>query len=154
MRYALSAALLLFTAAPALATGGWSCRTTAPEGVRLDIVTGGGGIALATLGDGRRTLSTERELRIGQSWIDEHSLLLDLTDTEATERVARLRVTVRGELGRRNPAGTLECRPNLPDRLRTGALSPGAQIACLRASTRSVFSQVKKSLAGLRPKWP
>jgi hypothetical protein len=57
---------LLFAAAPALATGGWSSRSAAPEDLPLDIVTGGGGIAMATLRDCIRTLRTGRELRLHQ----------------------------------------------------------------------------------------
>ncbi|MFN3946242.1 MAG: hypothetical protein ACK4K7_15060 [Allosphingosinicella sp.] len=103
---------LLLAAAPAAATAGWSCRATAPVGVTLDIVAGTGspgGLVGATLRDGAVRRSTfDGGLRIGQSWIDEHSLLLDLLDGAGGERVARLRVTVRGELGRRAPAGSLE----------------------------------------------
>lgn len=109
----LAAIPLIALAAPAFATGGFSCRTNAPSGVNLDIVTGTGqpgGIVAATLRDGRRRFSTGgsgERIAIGQSWIDERSLLLDLLDREGTARVARLKVGFRGAPRNRTLTGTL-----------------------------------------------
>ncbi len=117
------AAPLLFAADPASATAGFECRSTAPEGTSLSIVIGtgmGGGIVSASLSKAGRTLRTGHELSIGQNWIDERNLLLDLLDARGEARVARLKIGQRGPLESRNLIGTLEydgviarvvCRP-------------------------------------------
>ena len=108
---ALLLAPLLLLGAPALATQTVTCRTTAPAGVNLTLVIGTvtpNPIASATLRDGRRTLTTPRNLMIGQSWIDERSLLLDLLSPSGDKRLARLKVGQRGAHESRSFTGTLE----------------------------------------------
>ncbi len=117
---------LLLAAAPAFATGGFSCRTTAPPGVSVTIVTGTGipgGIALVTVREGQRLLSTGATgdpVTIGESQLDDRTLLLELLDPSDQRRVARLDARPSGEPGSRDLAGTFEfqnrtyrilCRP-------------------------------------------
>jgi hypothetical protein len=111
MRYALCAALTVLTAAtPALATGGFDCRTTDRSGLRVSGVTGRGivtPLVSARLVEGRRTLSTSGErplLAIGQSWIDAREIRLDLVDPQALRFEARLRAKV---MPRNQATGTI-----------------------------------------------
>ena len=103
---------LLLAAAPAWATQGFLCRSVAPEGVTVSVVIGTRGIAGANLRDGERALSSfgGGGLVLGQNWVDERALLLDLLDPETHDRVARLRVGIGGPLETRRPTGTLEYR--------------------------------------------
>jgi len=106
----LLAAPLLAVAAPAAATQGFACRTVAPEGVTMNLVVGTLGVAGATLTDGARRISTfdGSEAVLGQSWVDERMLLLDLLAPDRNERIARLRVGLGGELETRQLTGWLE----------------------------------------------
>ena len=106
----LIALSLLFAAAPAAATQGFACRTTAPEGVTMSVVIGSLGVAGANLTDDDRRLSTfdDGGLVLGQSWVDERSLLLDLLAPDRNARVARLKVGMAGRLERRELTGWLE----------------------------------------------
>lgn len=112
MRHALLVLPLLFAAAPASATQGFLCRTVAPEGVTVSVVVGTRGIAGANLTESGRRLSTfgEAGLVLGQRWIDERALLLDLLDPVTHDRVARLRVGIGGPVETRRPTGTLDYR--------------------------------------------
>jgi hypothetical protein len=101
MRIAVAAALAALTAAtPALATGGFDCRATDRSGLRVSGVTGHGivtPLVSARLMEGRRTLATHGErpaLAVGQSWIDEREIRLDLVDPQAMRFEARLRARI------------------------------------------------------------
>ncbi|HYJ29693.1 MAG TPA: hypothetical protein VEW25_05055 [Allosphingosinicella sp.] len=90
-------ALLLaaFAAAPAQATQGLLCRPVSGSGPSLALVlAAGGGVAGASLIEGRQTRSTfsERDgLAVRQSWIDEQRVWLDLTDLQRENDEGRLR---------------------------------------------------------------
>lgn len=102
---------LLVTPAAAFGTQGYSCRTTAPAGTSLSVVVGSMGVAGATLRDGSRELSTFGDgprLAIGQSWIDDRTLLLDLVSADHRSRVARLTTSLGGTLESRYLNGWLE----------------------------------------------
>ena len=101
---------LLFPAAPAAATQGFACRTTAPEGVTMSVVIGSLGVVGATLTNGGERLSSfdDGGLVLGQNWVDERALLLDLLSPDHRERVARLRVGLGGALESRELTGWLE----------------------------------------------
>ena len=108
MRFLL-ALPLLFAATPACATQGFLCRTVAPEGVTLSVVVGTLGIAGASLRDGERALSSfGGGAVLGQNWVDERALMLDLLSEDRTERIARLRVGMGGPLESRTLTGWLE----------------------------------------------
>lgn len=85
-------------ATPARATGGYNC--TSPDGALSLLVTTGRGVAPAVVGarlevGGRtRTLGAEGGVGmvVGQSWIDDEKILLDLADPNVMNHVARLRV--------------------------------------------------------------
>ena len=93
------AAVLAATSSPALATGGFECRPISGAG---PIITVGLGHSIAArplfgiLRDGGRTLSTQgprATLFIGQIWIDNRHLWLDLTDANVTRHEAKLRAS-------------------------------------------------------------
>ena len=113
MKYALAAAALLCSS-PALATGGFECRPLSGGGQTVGIAVGHTVSArpvAVTLREGRRLLSTSGrgadQLVIGQSWIDERHLWLDLLDAEANRFEARLRATFQLKLKGRPAIGTL-----------------------------------------------
>jgi hypothetical protein len=101
---------LPFFAAPAAATQGFTCRTTAPEGVTMSVIIGSLGVAGATLTEGGQRLSSfdDDGLVLGQNWVDERALLIDLLSPDRSERVARLRVGLGGALETRQLTGWLE----------------------------------------------
>jgi hypothetical protein len=94
---AAAAALFLFAAAatPAQATQGIFCRANARPNLRLDLVIGSNVssvVAQARLSDGSTVHRTGGAgPTIGQAWIDEHALHLDLVDASGTRHLARLR---------------------------------------------------------------
>lgn len=101
MRTRFAAAALLvaaFAAAPAHATQGLFCRpVTGRSGPTLSLVlAAGGGVAGASLTEGRTMRSTFREqdgIAVRQSWIDEQRVWLDLTDAQGSQDEGRLRGT-------------------------------------------------------------
>ncbi len=100
----LAAAAGLFAATPALATSTLLCRSTISprNGPALPLVVGNGpgtGILQARfeLGDTRfGTGEGPGAPVIGQAWIDEHSLRLDIVDANAEGRIVRLETRRRG----------------------------------------------------------
>lgn len=99
MRLAWIAALAIFVSAPALATGGFECRTSDRSGLRVSGVIGHGiasPLVSVRLIDGRRTLSTAGErpaLVIGRFWIDSREIRLDLVDPQGLRYEAQLRAS-------------------------------------------------------------
>jgi hypothetical protein len=89
---------LLLAATPALATGGFDCRTSDRSDIVLSGTIGrvaGSPLVAAHLRIGERTLSTtdpEPQIAIGRSWIDEREIRVDLVDPQAERFEARLRV--------------------------------------------------------------
>jgi hypothetical protein len=115
MRLVLAAAFAaLLTAAPAYATGGFTCRPVSGAG---PVVSFGFGHAVsapvfvAQIKDGKRTLlasgNPKDPIQIGQSWIDSRYLWLDLVDANATRFEAKLRATFQPKLRGRPAIGTL-----------------------------------------------
>jgi hypothetical protein len=106
----LALGCLIGAAAPAAATGGFSCATAGAAPLRLAIVTAHGvapAVAQVRLTERGRTLSSAApgaELLIAQSWIDSRELKLDLTDTAFQRYEARLRARITGRL---TAAGTI-----------------------------------------------
>lgn len=90
---------LLLCAAPAHATGGFSCGPSGNDAVRIDIVIGHGGvsaIAQVRVREGRKLYSTAGEgepVLLAQSWLDEKGLKLDLVDGDAMRHIARLSIS-------------------------------------------------------------
>lgn len=114
MRLALPALpLALIAASPAFATTGFACRPVSGSGPTLDLVVGhavGAKPVAVTLREGRRILSTDGRgdpLVLGQSWIDDRYLWLDLVDAEAMRYEAKLRATFQPKLRGRPAIGTL-----------------------------------------------
>lgn len=116
MRLALpAAALLLASASPALATGGFECRPISGTGPIVSLGFGhavAAPVFVAEIREGKKRLRASADpgdpLRIGQSWIDRQYLWLDLVDANANRFEAKLRATFRPKL-KYNPAiGTLE----------------------------------------------
>ena len=114
MKIALGVAFLsLGTAFPALATGGFECRPVSGAGpvVHLGIGHLISGLPFAvSLTDGPRSLTTTGErpsLVLGQSWIDERYLWLDLVDPNVERFEAKLRATFQPRLRGRPAIGTL-----------------------------------------------
>lgn len=120
------AAALLAVSSPALATGGFECRPVGGDGPVLTMGFGhgiaAGGMAVL-LTEGQRRLSTCADkqrcwfaagelhgppLVVGQSWMDDKYLWLDLVDANATRFEAKLRASFRPELKGRPAIGTLE----------------------------------------------
>lgn len=99
MRIAAAAALLLLvTATPAFATGGFDCRTTDGSNIALRGTVGrvvGNPLIDAHLQLDERTLATtdrEPQIVIVRSWLDAERIWVDLADSQVTEFVAQLRV--------------------------------------------------------------
>ena len=101
---------LLFAAAPALATGGFDCRTT--DGSRI-IMSGtigrvvGTPLIAAHLQIDGRTLGTNDpapQIAIARSWIDEREIRVDLIDAQAERFEAQLRARI---MTRGGATGTL-----------------------------------------------
>ena len=96
MRLASCIAIALCAAAaPALATGAISCRsTTSPtDGPDLSLVVGAGGIVQARLSESGTSFTTgdgDGAPMIAQSWLDRDQLKLDILDGNADEHIARL----------------------------------------------------------------
>ena len=114
MRLAVPAALIAFCAAsPALATGGFECRPVSSAGPSLHLAVGHSVAArplFAILGERQRPFSTQGsapQLAIGQVWIDQRYLWLDLTDSNANRFEAKLRATFQPKLRGRPALGTL-----------------------------------------------
>jgi hypothetical protein len=106
MRLVASAAfaVALFLAAPAFATGGFTCRPVSGPGPVLTLTVGHTAVAsvvAAKLSDDRARLA------VGQSWIDWRYLWLDLVDANATRIEARLRAVFQPKLRGRPAIGTL-----------------------------------------------
>jgi hypothetical protein len=101
---------LALLAAPALATGGFDCRTTDGSNIGLAGTIPhaiSGGVLNARLEIGDRVLETHGprpEISIGQSWIDEREIRVDLVDPQIERFEARLRVRTDR---RGNSVGTL-----------------------------------------------
>ncbi len=112
MRLALALAALACSS-PALATGGFECRPVSGVGPVVNMVIGHTLSArpiAVTLREGKRILSTDgprAPLAIGQSWLDERYLWLDLTDSGLSRREATLRATFQPKLRYRPAIGTL-----------------------------------------------
>lgn len=93
-----TAAALLCIATPAFATGTIGCRSTISptDGPQLWLVVGnapGSGVIQARLEQSGRSFTTgegQDAPRIGQSWLDRHSLRLTIIDANAENEVARL----------------------------------------------------------------
>ena len=91
---------LLLAATPALATGGYDCRTTDGSEIGVSAVVGhapGNPLVGARLRLGERVLSTAGEppaIAVGQSWIDEREIRLDLIDAQALRYEAQLRARI------------------------------------------------------------
>jgi hypothetical protein len=100
----LAAAAGLVAATPALATGTILCRSTISpaDGPQLSLVVGNGpgsGILQARFELNRIRFATSEgpdAPLIGQAWIDEHSLRLDIIDANAESRIVRLDTRRRG----------------------------------------------------------
>ncbi|HVQ08121.1 MAG TPA: hypothetical protein VMS43_06765 [Allosphingosinicella sp.] len=90
------AAALFCTASPALATSTILCRSTISptDGPALSLVVGNGtGILQARFELDRIRFATSDgsgAAVIGQAWIDEHSLRIDIVDANAEGRLVRL----------------------------------------------------------------
>ena len=99
-RAVLLALPLLLAATPAFATSGFECRPTSGEGPRLILTIGHGvgpAIVAASLSESSdnpnlTTSGEAAEMAVGQGWIDEQRLWLDLTDRNVMRYEARLRV--------------------------------------------------------------
>ena len=106
MKRALLLAMpLLLAASPALATGGFDCRTTDRSDMVMSGTIGrviGTPLVAAHLRIGDRTLATtdpEPEITIVRSWIDAREIKVDLADPQAERFVAQLRARI-GARGR------------------------------------------------------
>ena len=107
MKHSLLLALpALFAATPALATGGFDCRTTDGTNIMISGTIGrviGAPLVAAHLRVGQQpTMSTtdpEPRFAIARSWIDEREIRVDLADPDAQRFTARLRA-------RTTPRGT------------------------------------------------
>lgn len=107
------AAIGLCAATPGLATGGYQCRPANGAGPVLTMAVGhtvSAALISATLKDGKRIFSTQGTkpaLAVGQSWIDDRYLWLDLTDANSVRHEARLRTAFQPKLRGRPATGTL-----------------------------------------------
>jgi len=94
------ACILLASAAPALATGGFDCRATDNSGLGLAGTTGRVVITPlvgARLTIGQQTLATddpEPAIVVGQSWIDDREIRIDLVDPNFERIEAQLRARI------------------------------------------------------------
>ena len=106
----LYVAPLLLAASPALATGGFDCRTSDGSRVGLSGTVGrvpGAPLVGAALHLGERILATtdaEPRVVIARSWLDAERIWVDLADPQLTRFEAQLRVRV-GQRG--TASGTL-----------------------------------------------
>ena len=101
MRLSLLIALpMLLAAAPALATGGFDCRTGDGSDIALSGTVGHtltSPLVAARLRLGSRSLDTGGEdatIAIGRSWIDEREIRVDLVDANAMRFEAQLRARI------------------------------------------------------------
>jgi hypothetical protein len=100
-RFFVLALPVLFAATPALATGGFDCRTTDRSNIRVSGTIGHGivnPLVGARLVAGERIFSTEGqhpEIAIGQSWIDSREIRVDLVDPQASRFEVQLRLLTR-----------------------------------------------------------
>jgi hypothetical protein len=105
------AALALLAAAPASATGTIFCRSQLRPDLQLYLVVGHGAepaIAQVRLVDGTQVLVTDGAAgspRLGQTWLDDFDLRLDIVDADHQVTIARLIAARRGPTGRY--AGTM-----------------------------------------------
>jgi hypothetical protein len=115
MRLAAATALILLAAAtPAAATVGMRCAPVTGPGPVI-ILSFGAGLAGVQLEDGRTLLSTgafvqarpARRITVGQSWVDERYLWLDLLDENSNRYEGRLRATFQPQMRGRPAIGTL-----------------------------------------------
>ena len=125
MRIALPlAALALLAASPAMATGTIFCRSQLRPDLQLYLVVGHGAepaIAQVRLVDGTEVLVTDGAAgspRIGQTWLDDFDLRLDVVDANHEVTIARLIAARRGPTGRytgtmryRGRTFSIACRP-------------------------------------------
>ena len=92
---------LLFAASPALATGGFDCRTTDGSNIAISGTIGrvvGAPLVAARLRIGEQTLSTtdaEPRIVIARSWIDTREIRVDLADPQMERFEAELRARTR-----------------------------------------------------------
>lgn len=102
------AAATLFAASPALATSTIACTSNEWPGMDIALVVGATGVFQATISLGGEEISTvaENGPKIGQAWLDENELKLDIFDANADQRLARLLTRRRGDTF----AGTLQFR--------------------------------------------
>ncbi|WP_129794253.1 hypothetical protein [Sphingosinicella sp. CPCC 101087] len=91
---------LLLAAAPALATGGFECRTTDGANITIGGTVGHtltSPLVGARLQLGDRLLATTKkapDLAIGRSWIDDREIRVNLVDPNATRFEAQLRARI------------------------------------------------------------
>jgi hypothetical protein len=110
--FAFAAPLALGLAGPALATGGFQCRPVTGTGPVLTMAVGHtlSPIPISvTLQEGSRTLSTygpRAPIVVGQSWMDQRHLWLDLVDANLNRYEAKLRATFQPRLRGRPAVGT------------------------------------------------
>lgn len=92
------AAITFAMASPAFATSTILCTSRAWPGLDVAVVVGSTGVFQATISLGGEEISTvgENGPRIGQAWIDENELKLDIVDANADQRLARLDTRRRG----------------------------------------------------------
>jgi hypothetical protein len=115
MRIAAATGLVLLAlATPAAATRGMRCAPVAGSGPVITL-SFGAGLAGVQLEDGRTLLSTgafvqsrpARRMTVGQSWVDERYLWLDLLDSNSNRYEGRLRATFQPRVRGRPAIGTL-----------------------------------------------
>jgi hypothetical protein len=115
MRFAAASALLVVvTATPAAATRGMRCAPVQGAGPVITLSLGAG-LAGVYLEDGGTILSTgafvqpahARPMAVGQSWIDERYVWLDLLDADSARYEGRLRATFQPRVRGRPAVGTL-----------------------------------------------
>ncbi|MGE3690744.1 MAG: hypothetical protein AB7F98_05125 [Novosphingobium sp.] len=96
-RFLFALPMLLAAAAPAYATGGFSCETRGAKKIEVNIVfthTTGGGLVGATLIDNDKEIPTEK----AQWWLDGTELRLLLTDPDLEREEVEIRVRGSGEV--------------------------------------------------------
>ncbi len=110
----LLAAPALLAASQAHATSTIQCRSLLQPDLQVHLVIGHGTdamIAQARLVDGAATLATgdgPNSPKIGQGWLDDQDLRLDIVDANREDSIARLLAVRRGPTGRY--AGSLRYR--------------------------------------------
>jgi hypothetical protein len=116
MRLAAATALILVAvAAPASATRGMRCAPVAGPGPVITM-SFGAGLAGVQIEDGRTLLSTgafvqsrpARRMTVGQSWVDERYLWLDLLDSSSNRYEGRLRATFQPRMRGRPALGSFQ----------------------------------------------